>query len=75
MFAQAPPILRKLGGASRVAAILKKRHASTVYRWTYEAPRGTGGLIPPEDQQQLMALARLGVIDLAPGDFFPEVKP
>lgn len=64
-------IIRFLGGANRVAAILGC-DATRVYRWEYPAGRNEGkdGLIPPKDARKLLEFAEAGSIDLQPQDFF-----
>lgn len=48
------------------------RKSSVVYRWTYSKDNGgTGGIIPADSQQLLMAAARRGEIDITADDFFP----
>ncbi|MDP2495880.1 hypothetical protein Q8W25_17765 [Shimia thalassica] len=68
----AKTIIQIFGGEADVARITE-RSVSRVYCWTYPKEKGgTGGLIPAECQQQLMAYARLNDLPLKPEDFFPE---
>ena len=40
-------VIKRFGGARRLAVLLDLAHASTVYRWTYSRERnGTNGNIP-----------------------------
>lgn len=66
-------IVKKLGGAYKVAEML---HCSpqAVYKWCY--PReygGTGGLIPHRRQLELMLVAKLHGFELTAEDFFPKL--
>ena len=66
-------MIKKLGGAYKVAEMI---HCSpqAVYKWTY--PRefgGTGGLIPHRRQLELMLVAKLYGFDLTADEFFPKV--
>jgi hypothetical protein len=66
-------VLRKLGGARRVAEMLGTS-PQAIYKWTY--PReygGTGGLIPHRRQLELMVTAKQRGIVLTADDFFPKV--
>lgn len=63
-------VIAKAGGVAKVALICG-RTTSWVYRWTYEKKRGgTGGVVPHEDAQSLLAAAKRGEVDLTPADFF-----
>lgn len=68
-------IIRFLGGANRVAAILGC-DATRVYRWEYPAGRNEGkdGLIPPKDARKLLEHAEAEEIDLRPEDFFDAAR-
>lgn len=59
-------------GHYRVAELLG-RHVSRVFRWTYPKERGgTGGLIPPREQDRLLEIARREGVALARSDFFDD---
>jgi hypothetical protein len=59
-------------GIDKVATITGK-HVSRVYRWMYPKERGgTGGRVPQEDAEKLLAYAKEHKIDLAPADFFAD---
>ena len=63
-------VISKCGGAREVNRITG-RALVTIYKWCMSKPQGgTGGLIPSDVQQQLMAAARRGEVDLTPDDFF-----
>lgn len=64
-------IIRFLGGANRIAAVLGC-DATRVYRWEYPAGRNEGkdGMIPPKDARKLLEYAEAEGIDLKPEDFF-----
>lgn len=56
---QADVVVRKFGGANRLAKLLGVE-PSTVYRWTYaKADGGTDGVIPGRRLRQVLALAPL----------------
>lgn len=64
-------IIEICGGAGKVAEIVG-RAVSRVHSWTYERTRhGTGGMIPPRCQQELLAHAREAGLPLKPEHFFP----
>lgn len=64
-------IIKKLGGAYKVADLLGCHH-SRVYRWTYPPERGgTGGSIPANQFRKLLAVAPDKV---KPSDFFPVLQ-
>lgn len=63
-------VIRKCGGVANVARITG-RNAVSVHKWRHsKAKGGTGGLIPVEPAQELMAAALRGEVDLNPSDFF-----
>lgn len=65
-------IIRKCGGAARVAEMLGM-DVSSVHRWTYPRDKkGAAGRVPSKRQAELLAKAREAGIDLTPGDFFDE---
>ena len=48
---------------------------TTVRRWMYsKKKKGTGGLIPPKRQQDLLALAERRRVELRPEDFVSHLK-
>jgi hypothetical protein len=72
MLEPAHNIITICGGFEAVAA-MTQRSEVRVRRWTYPKDRGgTGGLIPSDVQQVLMAAARERGIPLRPEHFFPE---
>lgn len=63
-------IITKCGGHAVVAAMTGV-HVSRVHRWTYPKVRGgTGGLIPAQHLQTILAEAQKRGIALSPSDFF-----
>lgn len=68
-------VILKFGGAEAGAEVTGK-HLSRVYRWMYPRDRGgTGGLIPLQDAQKLLAVAATRGVALRPDDFFPRSEP
>ena len=58
MTTQADRVIKKFGGARRLAEMLEC-DASTIYKWTYpESKQGTGGHIPGHALRRIIALAR-----------------
>lgn len=70
MMTQADRIIKKFGGAYSLAAKLGVS-VSTVYRWTYPKPRGTGGLIPAAVMPQILLAAEIYKIRLTTTDLSP----
>lgn len=68
---QAKAVIEKVGGIALVADVTGKDFA-TVYRWTVEAPRGTG-FIPDDSKRKIMEFARRKRIALKWDDFFPPI--
>lgn len=67
-------VIEKLGGAGKVAGILKI-DVSNVHRWKYPRDRGgSEGRVRDEYQQPLLDYARKHGIDLTPEDFFEAPK-
>lgn len=62
-------VVQKCGGVDAVMRITG-RAKITVYKWCSAKPNGTGGLIPSDIQQLLMAAALRGEVPLTPEDFF-----
>ncbi|WP_375263218.1 hypothetical protein [Palleronia sp.] len=63
-------IIKICGGFAAVAE-MTGRDETRVRRWTYPKERGgTGGLIPAEQQQVIMAEARARGLPLSPENFF-----
>lgn len=62
---EAERIIKMFGGAyplaeALTAALGRKVHPSTVYRWTYPAERnGTGGMVPSRIRRVLRRAARM----------------
>ena len=74
MLEPAQTIITICGGFEAVAA-MTRRSEVRVRRWTYPKSRGgTGGLIPADVQQVLLAAARNQGIDLRPEHFFPDAS-
>lgn len=63
-------IINKLGGVKSVGAICGVAE-STVHRWTYPKPKGTGGVIPYKYVQPILRYAKIKQINLSPADFVP----
>ena len=72
---QAARIIAKFGGPYKlVAALAEIGHRvapMTVYRWTYAAPRGTGGLIPREHIGAIESAAFIAGYELTAADWDP----
>ena len=65
-------VIRKCGGIARTAELVGK-HRSTVNRWLLpKESGGTGGIVPAQHQQKLLAEAKRAGIELSPADFFEE---
>jgi len=63
-------VIAKAGGPAAVAGITGKTR-STVYRWMWPIESGgTGGLIPSDDQQTILAYAIEHGLKIKPSDFF-----
>lgn len=81
---QAERILKKFGGARRLAEILtltgKMKTPSTIYRWTYSREKGgTGGLVPTSAWPDILVAARYAGIVLeddliSPATFVPRKR-
>lgn len=70
MMEPAATVIRICGGVEAVAE-MAERHVTRVHRWTYPRERGgTGGKIPMDAAEKLLAAARERGIDLAPEHFF-----
>lgn len=77
---QAERILKKFGGASRLAGLFNslniRRNLHSIYKWTYPRERGgTNGLIPGSAMQDILQAARLDGILLTPEDLDPRPSP
>ncbi len=67
----AKSVIAKIG-IEKVSAITGK-HVSRVYRWMYPKERGgTGGRVPQEEAEKLLAYAKEHKINLKPADFFAD---
>jgi hypothetical protein len=69
-------LISRFGGVPELRLALVRVGAalnhSTIYRWTYPTARGgTGGRIPIEHWDAIIAAARNEGLHLDPGDFFP----
>ena len=63
-------IIEKCGGVREVARMTNRATVS-VHKWRHEKARGgTGGLIPSDAQEMLMAASLRGEVSLDPSDFF-----
>ena len=69
---QAQRIIRKFGGARRLAALIGKNPA-TVYRWTYKRPAGTGGVIPTPALKRVIKIAKKHGIVITTKHLYPEL--
>lgn len=71
MYQQASRIIRKFGGARRLARLLGYE-ASRVYKWTYSREKGgTNGLVPAAVVPKIQALADLEKVHLTDSDWAP----
>ncbi len=63
-------VIAKCGGVSRTARLCGRAPVS-VHKWRHTREKGgTGGLVPTEAAQALMAAAQRGEVDLTSDDFF-----
>lgn len=53
-------------GSANALAKLLGMHRTSVLRWTYEKPNGTGGHVPAEHQSKILKLAKERGIKLKP---------
>ena len=66
-------IIEKCGGV-RQTAYLAKTSTNYVHRWKYQKDKGgTGGQVPRKAQENLLAAAKAGLVDIKPADFFEAV--
>ena len=66
-------VIDRCGGVTAVQRITGRTPAS-IYKWCWaKASGGTGGLVPVDAQQLLMAAAHRGEVPLTPADFFPSI--
>lgn len=60
---QSERVIQKFGGVRRLAHALKlidkPINTSSIYRWTYPRPQGTGGIIPSQAWPSILEAARL----------------
>jgi len=71
MYQQAKRIIRKFGGARRLAKLLGYE-PSRVYKWTYPRDKGgTDGLVPAAVVPKIQALADLEKVSLSDSDWAP----
>ncbi len=74
MLEPANTVIEICGGFSVVAEVCQ-RNETRVRRWCYPKERGgTGGLIPSDMQQLLMAAAKKRKWPLKPEHFFPKAE-
>ncbi|MFV1504987.1 hypothetical protein VWY03_05005 [Phaeobacter sp. JH20_09] len=74
MMNPAETVIKICGGYGAVAS-MAGRHEVNVRRWTYAKEKGgTGGLIPSDVQQKLLAEARKLGIELRPEHFFSDAE-
>ncbi|HRT83948.1 MAG TPA: hypothetical protein P5523_04855 [Bacteroidales bacterium] len=75
---QAEKLLHKFGGAGRLARIFKqlgiKKNRSSIHRWTYPKPKGTGGFIPASNWPHILLAARYDGIILTHEDLDPRLN-
>lgn len=65
-------VIEKCGGVVRVHE-LTGRATSSIFKWRWSKSKGgTGGVVPSEAQQELMAAVKRGEVDLTPADFFEQ---
>lgn len=68
-------IVERFGGLDAFLEEMRREgytiHPSTVYRWTYPRPRGTGGVIPFKWIAPIRRVARLAGVHIPPEDFVP----
>lgn len=69
---QAAKIIRRFGGEARLAKLIGLQRPS-VYRWQYQRPYGSDGLIPSEHVEKIKAVARIEGVLVRPEDWVPEV--
>lgn len=67
-YGQAEHIVKKMGGEAKLAKMLGISRI-TCFRWQYQRPIGTGGLVPLHYRAKIEALARLDGILLLPSDW------
>lgn len=80
MNTQAERIIKKFGGARRLAEALKAierpYHHTTIYKWTYpKEVKGTGGIIPTAALPDVVMAARAAGILLSSEDLDPRPNP
>lgn len=73
---QAETVIAKFGGARKLvralAAIGRKIHPTSVYRWCYDHNKGgTGGIIPTKNMGDVMAAARHAGILFTAAELYP----
>lgn len=74
-FGQARHIIDKFGGEAALATLIGV-HRTAVYRWNYEPPRGTNGLIPHHQRIKIVQAARLEGVLLTEDDWLlRRIKP
>ena len=67
-FGQAAHIVRKFGGEVALANLIGCSRI-TVFRWQYQPPAGTNGLIPHHQREAIVKIARLQGVLLTEEDW------
>ena len=67
---QAKKIVARFGGETYLAKLIGVSRI-TIYRWQYQRPRGTDGLIPARNIARIRAAARTDGVLLRPEDWVP----
>lgn len=67
-YGQASHIIKKFGGEAALAQLLNISRIS-VYRWNYQRPAGSDGLVPHAQRPRIESIARLHGILLLPSDW------
>jgi len=68
---QAQKVIRKFGGEAKLAEIVGCSRISA-YRWQYQRPYGSDGLIPTAMVEKINSVARTHGVLLTPMDWLPE---
>lgn len=70
----ADQIIKKCGGVPKTAAIVGKSE-NWVYKWRISKEKGgTGGLVPRDAQEKLLAAAARKEVNIRPSDFFESAR-
>jgi hypothetical protein len=68
---QAAKIIAKFGGEAKLAEIVGCSRI-TAFRWQYQRPYGSDGLIPSAMVEPIQKVARVHGVLLTPSDWLPE---